>query len=178
MPQTLNKAVTLTPLEENELLGRNRSNALIAMFNAFVQGKVVLEDPAEILFSDQNIIIKIGKAQTGGSSGGNSSYRGEYSPDGLTTFGSGAFLFGQTVRVSPTNALSTTVAGSLGIIPGVYICVQDNPTDVDTPNHPLSPDGESPFWHWLATWPSVTNGCDSDGNVVQRFTDEQDSNAS
>lgn len=147
---------------------------LMMFFNAFMESKFIKGSSNEVLISDNNVIFKI---ESSGNSQGSSSYRGEYEPGGATEFNSGAFAFGDIVRVSPSNTVATTATPAGSVIPGVYICIQDAPSDTDLPNHPLSPGGETIFWHWISTYPSVTNSCDGDGNTISRFTDEQDSNA-
>jgi len=147
---------------------------IIDFINALLNGEIVKGQSYELIVSDRKIIWKVKEAS---GSGGSSSYRGEYEPSGATTFGSGPFLFGDMVRVSPTNVNATTATPAGSIIPGVYVCIAEGATETDFPNHPLSPGGETAFWQLIATYPSVADRCDTDGSTVHVFSDEQDSNA-
>ena len=161
-------------LEPGELLGRKRSNEIITLLNAFLNGEIVAGKSNAILFGDRKIVFQITGGE-GAPQSGNSQYRGEYESTGATPLGSGPFATGDVVRVSPTNA-NAAPAGP--IIPGVYVCISDGPSDTDFPNHPLSDGGETIFWQWLATWPSLSNTCDSDGNSITIFADQWPGNAS
>lgn len=145
-------------------------NAIIDLCNALLNGEITNGSKNDFLIGDLKILWQI-KAAIAGS--GSSSYRGEYEATGATTFGSGAFSFGDIVRVSPTNSVSRPMGGS--VIAGVYICIQAAPSETDLPNHPLSPGGETAFWHWLATWPANRSVCDSDGTSTDNFIDGQPS---
>lgn len=143
---------------------------LFELFNAIINGSITDGQPSQLLIGENKIIWQI-KGSGGNSSSG--TYRGEYDPAGNTQFNPGPFVFGDEVRVSPTNA-NAAPAGT--IIPGVYICVQSGPTVTNLPNHPLSPGGETAFWHWLATWPTAATQCNNDGSQSTYFIDEQKGN--
>ncbi len=168
-------------------LGKSRVNKVIAAINAIINAKVVWGPPPQIgntlpnntgsnahfdITESNGFILTLPPYPTVQGNGTNTptSYRGEYSPGGSTTFNPGPFNFGDVVRVSPTNAVSTVEGGS--VIPGVYVCVQTGAGSGNLPNHPLSEGGENSFWQWLATWPSSMTTCGADGDITV-FADAQ-----
>ena len=86
-----------------------------------------------------------------------------------------SYVFGNIVRVSPSNPSAASDSNPTGTIPGVYICI-GQPTNNTTqiPSHPLSDGGEdiSIYWQWLSTWPSVEPVCVA-GEPVDFATDSQ-----
>jgi hypothetical protein len=164
------KGKRLKRLKPGQLLGSATANELIDFFNAFMAIKIVRGSSDDVLIGDLAILLKFKSSSATGD--GSSSYRGEYSPDGITPLNPGPFLPGDIVRVTPTNALSVPEGGD--IIPGVYVCILEGATEADVPNHPLSDGGETSFWHCLATYPSLRDTCDETGEIVSTIVDAQD----
>jgi hypothetical protein len=162
------KGKPLKQLKRGQVVFGKDLNPLIAFFNAFINGEIVNGKSNELQIGDLKIIFRIKNATDSG--GGNSSYRGEYEPTGATPLGSGPFAVGDIVRVSPTNAVATPAGVT---VPGVYVCIADGPGETDFPKHPLSAGGETAFWQWLVTWPSVANVCNGDGSTSEVFVDQQ-----
>ncbi len=111
--------------------------------------------------SDQNIIITVKRQNTVGQG---MVFRDDYDATVVD------YIIGNVVRVSPVNPYSTTLGGET--LPGVYICVQP-PSDTDFPKHPLQDGGETAFWKWLSTWPSVDESKCVAGEPVRYAADSQ-----
>lgn len=171
---SIGKGRPLKKLTKRQLLSKKMLedvNTLIEFYNAFINGEITRGTANELLIGDRKILWHIKEADATGQSAV-SQYRGEYTPDGLfTEFNPGPYVFGDIVRITPGNVNATTGGGD--IIPGVYICVQDGPTSSDLPNHPLSDGGETEFWHWLSTYPTIRQMCDDSGVVRTVFVDAQ-----
>jgi hypothetical protein len=145
---------------------------LVEFYNAFINGEIISGNGNELLIGDLKIIWKVKGGAAPSTPSGDSQYRGEYTPDGsFTEFNPGPFVFGDIVRITPTNVNATTEGGT--IIPGVYICVKDAPTISDLPIHPMS-GTETTFWHWLSTYPSASVVCNGDGTSSTKAVDMQD----
>lgn len=133
-------------------------NEFCDVFDALLNPKVIRGTTDSVTIGNNGVVFTI--KEDGAPGNGNMRYRGEYDPDADPEY-----LNGDVVRVSQDNAASTTEGGDT--IPGVYICIQDGPSDTDFPQHPLQPDGETEFWNWLATWPSRIKVCNPDTNAIE-----------
>ncbi len=80
------------------------------------------------------------------------------------------YLAGDVTRVSGDNDASSLMGGPT--VPGVYICIKDNPTSDDYPKHPLQEGGEVIYWDWLSTWPSEEIKC-VEGTPTTFLSDSQ-----
>ncbi len=98
------------------------------------------------------------------------SWRGDYqaSPTSI-------YVVGDMVQIQPTSSF----AGG-DIIPGTYICIQNDPSPADFPVHPCittaTDDPSFPgvnYWRLLSTWPSVVSSCNDDGSTSKDFADQQ-----
>lgn len=170
----MRKGQSLKKLKPGQIVRGRDVNELILLFNALMNMRFVNGTANEVLIGDLGILLRI-KGAGSDDTTTNGSYRGEYSPDGLTEFNPGPFAFDDLVQISPTNP-NAYPTGT--IIPGFYICIKDNPSPTDLPNHTLSPGGLTTFWRLVSTWPSTVNICNSDGTTTEYFADEQPGNAS
>lgn len=149
---------------DRHLLVPEEANQLVSGHNRMHRLEIVRGESDEVLISDDKVTLQL-KRGSDGNGGSNSYYRGEYHAGKLTTFMSGEnFEIGHMVRVSPSNAWSVgSIGHATGAMPGVYVCVQSNPGESNIPRHPLQSGGESPYWHWISTWPYQTVVCDDEG---------------
>lgn len=153
------QGMKLKPLPDGLIPSPKKVNVLMALGNGLLNSKIVFGTGNKVIITENGIVFQVDDSGGSGSGTGNMNYRGEYANDAVPNY-----LAGDVVRVSPTNVFSSTqVAGTT--VPGVYICIQDNPNpDSDFPVHPLQEGGETLFWNWLATWPSEIIVCNSVSN--------------
>lgn len=193
MPDDLPNLPILEPLKSGKrpFLGKRVANIVRAVVNALMHAEIVLGPPVptglsgasstggfasspqgKVTWSKEKVVFTVPANFVGG--GSSSSYRGEYSQTGATTFNSGApYSFGDEVRVSPTNSVATTMGGT--VLPGLYVCIQAFTPSIGTnlPNHFLSPGGETAFWQTKSTFPSTAQTCDGSGSTITVAVDQQ-----
>lgn len=136
-------------------------NEFCDVLDALTNAQVIRGESDGFCLGNNALILTIKKSS--GEGDGSMVYRGEYEPDP-----SPIYTVGNVVRVSPSNGFATTTGGLT--VPGVYICIKDvaDATE-DYPQHPLQPGGETLFWNWLSTWPSLIKVCNSDTNSIEEW---------
>lgn len=153
----------LKPLPDGKVPSPKRLNVLMALGNGLANSKITFGTTNKVIITENGIIFQISNGSSSGV-GGAMNYRGEYENDAVPNY-----LAGDVVRVSPDNVFSSTQVGGT-TVPGVYICIQDNPNpDSDWPIHPLQLGGETLFWNWLATWPSEIKVCNSETGMTETY---------
>ena len=140
--------MTIKPFSKGQVLSRSKLNELVKWLNLLLGATIKRGGSDRIFVSESNIIYQINKAATG-AGGSWMNYRGEW--DDV------AYLEGDVVRVSPSNAISSTQVGGV-TIPGVYVCTSAT-DETNKPKHPLQTGGENAYWELLATYPSEITVC-------------------
>jgi len=155
------------------LLIPEEANRLVQGHNRIHKLEIVRGNADAVFISDEKITIQLKRSAADQEGIPLLYYRGEYSADKNTTHLTGQeFIVGHMVRVSLSNAESTTNGG--GTLPGVYVCNLDNPTSANKPRHPLQSGGENAYWNWISTWPYQTEVCDEEGNPTDFLVDGQE----